>query len=99
MIKNNQMQSKSLDRLDLKILGELQTNSRITNTELAQKIVYVQPSSEFKNVNRSARSLRRKLEYNGLVAADLFLQLALDYQSRAVNNPRPAIRRKARDAC
>jgi len=59
---------------------------------------HLQPSSEFKNVNRSARSLRRKLEYNGLVAADIFLQLALDYQSRAVNNPRPAIRRKARDA-
>jgi sugar phosphate isomerase/epimerase len=59
---------------------------------------HLQPSSEFKNVNRSARSLRRKLEYNGLEAADLFLQLALDYQSRAVNNPRPAIRRKARDA-
>lgn len=59
---------------------------------------HLQPSKEFKNVSRSARALRRKLEYNGLVAADMFLQLALDYESRAVNNPRPAIRRAARDA-
>ena len=59
---------------------------------------HLQPSSEFKNVRGSARKLRKKLEENGLVAADLFLQLALDYQSRAINNPSAAIRRRAREA-
>ena len=59
---------------------------------------HLQPSSEFKNVRGSARKLRKKLEDNGLVAADLFLQLALDYQSRAINNPSTAIRHRAREA-
>ena len=59
---------------------------------------HLQPSSEFKNVRGSARKLRKKLEDNGLVAADLFLQLALDYQSRAINNPSAAIRNRAREA-
>ena len=58
---------------------------------------HLQPSSEFKNVRRSARKLKKKLDDNGLVAADLFLQLALDYESHAVNNPRPQRRRQARD--
>ncbi|MBI2502794.1 MAG: sugar phosphate isomerase/epimerase [Candidatus Latescibacteria bacterium] len=59
---------------------------------------HLQPSSEFKSVSRSARSLKKKLDDNGLAAADLFLQLALDYESYAVNQPRPQRRRQARDA-
>ena len=62
---------------------------------------HLQPSSEFASARRAARGarrLKRQLDNNGLVAADLFLQLALDYESRALNHPRSAIRRKARDA-
>ena len=59
---------------------------------------HLQPSSEFANVSRSARGLKRQLDDNGLVAADLFLQLALDYESRALNHPSSSVRRKARDA-
>lgn len=59
---------------------------------------HLQPSSEFGQVSRSARNLRKKLDDNGLMAADLFLQLALDYESYAVNQPRPQRRRQARNA-
>ena len=59
---------------------------------------HLQPSSEFKNVRRSARRLKQKLDDNGLVAADLFLQLALDYASHAVNQPQPRRRQQARDS-
>ena len=59
---------------------------------------HLQPSSEFANVHRSARRLRKQLEDNGLKAADIFLQLALDYESHALNNPRPQRRQDAREA-
>lgn len=38
MNKNGDLQRKSLDRMDLKILEQLQQNSRVSNTELAQRI-------------------------------------------------------------
>lgn len=38
MIKNPDNQQKSLDRIDRKILIELQKNGRISNTELARRI-------------------------------------------------------------
>lgn len=38
MPKNHDAQGKSLDRIDLKILDELQRNARITITELAQTV-------------------------------------------------------------
>jgi len=56
------------------------------------------PSREFKSVRGSARRLKKRLDSHGLVAADIFLQLALDYESRAVNHPSPHRRRHARDA-
>ena len=56
---------------------------------------HLQPSSEFENVRRSGRALGQKLGDNGLVAADLFLQLALDYESHAVNHPQPERRARA----
>ena len=59
---------------------------------------HLQPSSQFKQVTRSARALKKKLDDNNLVAADLFLQLALDYQSRALNHPFDQARRQARRA-
>ena len=59
---------------------------------------HLRPSTEFKNVQHSGRALGQKLADNGLVAADLFLQLALDYESHAVNHPQPERRDHARDA-
>jgi Lrp/AsnC family leucine-responsive transcriptional regulator len=38
MVKKQETQSKSLDRLDLKILRALQDNARITNTDLAKNV-------------------------------------------------------------
>ena len=59
---------------------------------------HLQPSTEFKSVRRSARKLKKKLDDNSLVAADFFLQLALDFRSYAINHPRPQRRRRARDS-
>jgi sugar phosphate isomerase/epimerase len=58
---------------------------------------HLQPSTELRSVRRSASKLRRRLDEKGLVAADIFLQMALDYTSHAVNHPRSDRRRKARD--
>ena len=46
---------------------------------------HLRPSTESKTVRASARSLKRQLDDHGLVAADIFLLLALDYESRSVN--------------
>ncbi len=59
---------------------------------------HLRPASEFKNVRSSARKLKKRLDSHGLVAADIFLQLALDYESRALNHPSPRRRRQAREA-
>jgi sugar phosphate isomerase/epimerase len=59
---------------------------------------HLQPSTEFKRVGRSAKRLKKRLDDHGLVAADIFLQLALDLESRALNHPRPQRRRQAREA-
>ena len=67
------------------------------NVALFQDRSHLQPSSEFANVRRAAKRLKKRLDDNGLVAADIFLQLALDLKSRAVNHPRPQVRRKARE--
>jgi sugar phosphate isomerase/epimerase len=55
------------------------------------------PSREFKNVRASARRLRRSLEDRGLVAADVYLQMAPDFQPYAINQPEARRRRRARD--
>ncbi len=55
------------------------------------------PSREFQNVGASARQLKQKLADCGLKAADLFLQMALDFAPYAINQPEPARRQKARD--
>ena len=55
------------------------------------------PSQEFMDVRRSARHLKKKLDDQGLKAADIFMQMALDYESYAVNQPQASRRRKARD--
>ena len=58
---------------------------------------HLQPSSEFKNLRRAARVLKKKLGDKGLKAADIFLQLDLDFKPYAVNHPQARQRRKARD--
>lgn len=55
------------------------------------------PSHEFKNPRASARRLKRTLADRGLVAADIFLQMAPDFVPFAINQPSASRRRKARD--
>jgi sugar phosphate isomerase/epimerase len=55
------------------------------------------PSREFDNVDESARLLKQKLDDRGLKAADIFLQMAVDFVPYAVNQPETARRQKARD--
>lgn len=55
------------------------------------------PSREFKNLRRSARALKRKLDNVGLKAADVFLQMDLDFRLYAPNHPQARRRRKTRD--
>lgn len=55
------------------------------------------PSREFKQLRARARTLKRMLEARGLVAADVFLQMAPDFAPFAINQPNAARRRKARE--
>ena len=57
---------------------------------------HLQPSTEFRNVRKSARALRRKLNDCGLKPADIFLQTAPDFVSLAPNHPEPRKRAQAR---
>ena len=58
---------------------------------------HLRPSREFENVTQSARQLKKKLDTWGLEAADIFLQMGLDFKSHAVNHPEASQREKARD--
>lgn len=55
------------------------------------------PSREFSDVAKSAGDLKRRLGRLGLRPADIFLQVAPDFESYAVNHPDPGRRSKARD--
>ena len=55
------------------------------------------PSNEYKRPAVSARKLKRALADRGLVAADVFLQMAPDFTPFAINQPDARRRRKARD--
>ena len=55
------------------------------------------PSREFANVSQSARQLKRKLEDQGLRAADIFLQMAEEFSPFAINHPGSSRRDQARD--
>ena len=48
---------------------------------------HLQPSSEFPQLESRAKELAKKLEKNGLVAADVFLQCDTDFSIYAINNP------------
>lgn len=58
---------------------------------------HLQPSREFADATKSAAALRAKLDERGLRAADVFLQMELDFVPYAVNHPDPTRRKKARD--
>jgi sugar phosphate isomerase/epimerase len=58
---------------------------------------HLQPSSEFLQLDRAASRLRKQLSDRGLVAADVFLQMAPDFRQFAINHPLAARRRRARD--
>lgn len=55
------------------------------------------PSREFRNLAKSARTLRRKLDDRGLKPADVFLQMNPDFVPFAINQPDARRRKKARD--
>jgi sugar phosphate isomerase/epimerase len=64
---------------------------------LFERRSHLQPSDQFKNVGRSARTLKKKLDARGLKAADVFLQVDDNGRTYAINHPQAARRRKARD--
>ena len=55
------------------------------------------PSREFKELSRSAKTLRDKLADRGLAPADVFLQLDPDFVPYAINQPDPGRRQHARE--
>jgi sugar phosphate isomerase/epimerase len=55
------------------------------------------PSREFKNLAKSARGLRKKLDDRGLMPADVFLQMNPDFVPFAINHPQSSRRSRARD--
>jgi sugar phosphate isomerase/epimerase len=54
------------------------------------------PSREFEDVEKSAGRLRAALERHGLLAADVFLQMAQDFSPYAINHPEAERRARAR---
>jgi sugar phosphate isomerase/epimerase len=58
---------------------------------------HLQPSTQFKNVRRSARNLKKRLNDRGLQAADIFLQMGNDFETHAINHPQASRRHKGRD--
>jgi sugar phosphate isomerase/epimerase len=58
---------------------------------------HLMPSTEFGDIPRRAREVKKKLGDAGLVAADVFLQMAPDFVPYAVNHPESERREKARE--
>jgi len=58
---------------------------------------HLQPSSEFPQLEKKAKELAKKLELNGLVAADVFLQCDNDFSVYAINHTDKKRRDFARD--
>jgi len=58
---------------------------------------HLQPSTELKNVPKSATKLKKKLNDRGLKLADMFLIPANNFNDMAPNHPDSRVRRKARD--
>lgn len=58
---------------------------------------HLQPSTEFRDIKTSARTLFKKLEDRGLKAADIYINLGETFHSAAINHPERDIRCKVRD--
>jgi len=58
---------------------------------------HLMPSDVFKDTKGNAKRLKAKLDENGLAAADIFLQTALDFESTAINHPDKKIRDYSRE--
>jgi sugar phosphate isomerase/epimerase len=61
---------------------------------LFQDRSHLQPDAMFADIPGNAVTLKRKLEDRGLVLADLFLQMATDFESAALNHPDDGIRQR-----
>jgi S1-C subfamily serine protease len=58
---------------------------------------HLQPSVEFADIHKNARSLFNSLNDSGLKAADVFLQCSTDFSEYAINQPEIKRRLFARD--
>ena len=58
---------------------------------------HLMPSQMFKDTKGNAKRLKAKLDENAIVAADIFLQTALDFESTAINHPDKKIRDYSRE--
>lgn len=54
--------------------------------------------SEFQQINRRAKALKKQLEDRGLVATDVYLQLDTDFSLHAINHPEKKRRQFARES-
>ena len=64
---------------------------------LFERRSHLWPSKEFKSPAKSGKKLRRKLSDRGLRCADVFLQMNPSFVPYAINHPKAARRRHARD--
>jgi sugar phosphate isomerase/epimerase len=64
---------------------------------LLEERSHLWPSREFADLPHSAHRLKRKLDDLGLQIADVFLQMAPNFEDYAINQPDAARRAKARD--
>ncbi len=58
---------------------------------------HLRPSTEFANTAKNAKALKENLDAVGLVAADIFMQTALDFSLIAPNHPDEKVREKNRN--
>lgn len=77
----------------LRLIGMLEFEG--VDIGLFEERSHLWPSREFENGTASARQLKQKLADNGLQAADVFLQMAVDFAPYAINQPEAARRQKA----
>jgi len=64
---------------------------------LFEKRSHLWPSKEFKNLTKSARTLKKQLDHRGLACADVFLQCDPDFEPYAINQPNKRRRNQASD--
>jgi len=79
----------------LQLIGMLEFDG--VDIGLFEERSHLWPSRQFEDVEKSAARLRAGLERHGLVAADVFLQMAPDFTPLAINHPEAERRARARD--